>query len=72
MSKYLADTLKKARKAKGYTLREVDKLTGVSNAFISQLENDKGGEPSPHILRKLAKCYDITYTGLMMDAGYLP
>ncbi len=29
------------RELKGLTIRDVEKATGLSNAFISQIENDK-------------------------------
>jgi DNA-binding Xre family transcriptional regulator len=36
---------KKLRKAKGLTLREVEKETGISNAYLSQLETGKIKSP---------------------------
>jgi transcriptional regulator with XRE-family HTH domain len=55
------------------TLRQVEEATGreVSNAYLSQLENDKIKQPSPHILHVLADLYSVSYTGLMERAGYL-
>jgi HTH-type transcriptional regulator, competence development regulator len=55
------------------TLRQVEDATGreVSNAYLSQLENDKIKQPSPHILHVLAELYSVSYTGLMERAGYL-
>lgn len=59
-----------ARKRKGLTLRSVQRLVGVSNAYISQLETGKIHEPSPHILFKLSRLYKVPYGTLMKDAGY--
>lgn len=53
------------------SLREVEKATKISNAYISQIENGKIDEPSPHILYKLAEYYDVPYAFLMEAAGYL-
>jgi transcriptional regulator with XRE-family HTH domain len=55
------------------TLRQVEEATNreVSNAYLSQLENDKIKQPSPHILHVLADLYAVSYTGLMERAGYL-
>jgi transcriptional regulator with XRE-family HTH domain len=53
------------------SLREVAKETKVSNAYISQIENGKIDEPSPHILHKLANYYGVPYAFLMEAAGYL-
>lgn len=56
------------------TLREVEAATGgeVSNAYLSQLENNKINRPSPNVLHTLAKVLVIPYETLMEKAGYLP
>jgi transcriptional regulator with XRE-family HTH domain len=61
------------RKAKGLSLREVQEATGnaVSNAYLSQLENQKIKKPSPNVLRSLAEVYGVSYETLMEKAGYL-
>lgn len=69
--KMLSEVLKELRSAKGLSLRQVEKVTGVSNAYLSQIENGKIKEPSPHILHKLAGAYDISYNNLMKLAGYI-
>jgi transcriptional regulator with XRE-family HTH domain len=63
--------LKMARELRKLSLREVEEATGISNAYISQLENDKIKKPSPHFLHKLASLYDIGYELLMESAGYV-
>jgi HTH-type transcriptional regulator, competence development regulator len=69
LGKYLASI----RDDRKLTLRQVEEATGreVSNAYLSQLENDKIKQPSPHILHVLADLYSVSYTGLMERAGYL-
>ena len=69
----LGEILREARKQKGTTLREVEVATGVSNAYLSQLESDedKVKEPSPNKLHKLAKYYNLEYWMLMESAGYM-
>jgi transcriptional regulator with XRE-family HTH domain len=52
-------------------LREVEDASGVSNAYLSQLETGKIARPSPHIIHKLASVYNIPYEFLMGKAGYL-
>ena len=42
----------------------------VSNAYVSQLENGKVTDPSPHILHSLAVVYGVPYEVLMQRAGY--
>ncbi len=61
------------RKAKGFSLREVQEATGgaVSNAYLSQLEHQKIKKPSPNVLHSLAAVYGVPYETLMEKAGYL-
>src|SRR5262245_51371598 len=68
--KQLGKTLTMARERKALTLREVERITGVSNAYLSQLENDRIKAPSPNVLHKLAGLYDLPYAALMLQAGY--
>jgi transcriptional regulator with XRE-family HTH domain len=62
--------LKEARELKNLSLRAVEQAIGISNAYLSQLENDKIRKPSPFFLHKLSKLYDIPYDQLMAAAGY--
>lgn len=57
------------RNLKGYTLVQLAELSGVSNPYISQIENDKF-TPSPEILKKLADPLGVSYIDLMEKAGY--
>jgi HTH-type transcriptional regulator, competence development regulator len=65
------ELLAAARKAKGVSLREVERATGVSNAYISQMETGAVAEPSPHKLQVLAKYYGLSYGTLMNACGYM-
>lgn len=56
-SKELGKLFKYFRTKKKLTLREVEKLTGISNAFISQFEN--GANISYDYYCKLANCYGL-------------
>lgn len=51
--------LKAARELAGLSLREVESLTGISNAYVSQLESNKVRRPSVFFLTKLALLYGI-------------
>lgn len=66
----LGQLLKKTREDRGYTLREVEDLSGISNAYLSQLEGNKIKQPSPVWLHKLADAYEISYSTLLGLAGY--
>jgi HTH-type transcriptional regulator, competence development regulator len=71
MRSLLSKELRRLRVLKGISLREVEKATGVSNAYLSQLETGKTDSPSPRVLHKLADYYGAPYTNLMEAAGYL-
>ena len=64
------DYIKALRQSKGLTLRDVEKETDVSNAYLSQLESGKVKQPSPLTLNKLAELYEISYDVLMEKVGY--
>lgn len=66
----LGDFLKACREEKGLTLREVEKETDISNAYLSQLEGRKIKKPSPVILGKLSMLYETSYSLLMRLASY--
>jgi transcriptional regulator with XRE-family HTH domain len=52
------------------SLRAVERATGVSNAYLSQLESGKIRQPSPVVLHKLAEFYELAYAAIMERAGY--
>ena len=72
-NKSLSLYLKELRITKDLSLRDVEKKTksGVSNAYLSQLESGKIAKPSPHILEYLASAYKVSYNSLMVAAGYM-
>lgn len=45
------------RKEKGLTLRDVEKSTGISNAYLSQLETGKIKSPGYNIVKALYELY---------------
>ena len=73
MKPTLGQYLASIRTDRKMTLREVEEATDrqVSNAYLSQIENDRIGKPSPNILHSLAETYAISFENLMEMAGYL-
>ena len=69
LGRYLASI----RTDRNMTLRDVENATNrqVSNAYLSQIEKDRIGKPSPNILHALAETYAISFENLMEKAGYL-
>lgn len=62
--------LASARNKLEMTLRAVEEATGISNAYLSQLEHGKIKMPAPQNLYKLAELYQVPYELLMELAGY--
>ena len=63
--------LRSLREKQRMSLREAERVSGVSNAYIAQMEKGDRPAPSPDILKKLAKAYNITVRELLLRAGYL-
>jgi len=70
MGTIFGEYLKALRETSGLTLRDVEKKTEVSNAYLSQLEQSKVKQPSPITLHKLAELYGVSYALMMEKAGY--
>ena len=70
MKDKLGITLRQIRKGKNLTLRAVQERTGISNAYLSQVETGKIARPSPNVLFKLAKLYGTSYERLLSLAGH--
>jgi len=66
----LGTYVKSLRDAKALSLRDVEEKSGISNAFVSQIESGKVKHPSPIMLYKLAATYGVPYEALMERAGY--
>lgn len=69
--KSLGKTLKDARELIPLTLRQVEDAIQISNAYLSQLENDKIKKPSANVLYKLANLYCIELNTLLAAAGII-
>jgi len=70
MTEKLAELLKRTRRELNITLRIVQEKTGISNAYLSQMENGRIGSPSPNVLFKLANLYNLSYDRLLELAGH--
>ena len=61
--------LKGLRDKSGLSLRDVEEKIGISNAYLSQLENGKRGLPSENVLRELARVYKVPFAEIWIVAG---
>lgn len=70
-AKEFGEYLKRVRKSKKMTIRQLELYSKVSNAYISQLERGDRGIPSPDIIRKLSSPLGLDYNEMMIKAGYV-
>jgi HTH-type transcriptional regulator, competence development regulator len=65
--------LRDLRKSRGFTLRDVERITEgqISNAYLSQLETGGIERPSAMKLHRLASAYAVDYNVLMEKAGFI-
>ena len=66
----LATLLRESRNRLGLTLRAVEEKSGISNAYLSQLEGAKIKQPSPQVLHKLCTLYECSYAAVLEMAGH--
>ena len=55
------EKLKFARKVKGFSLRIVEQKTGISNAYLCEIENGKIADPSYFKIVKLLNIYNLSH-----------
>jgi len=67
----LGGFLKQARSNKGMSLRDVERVTTISNGYLSLLESDSVKNPSPNFLFQLSSLYAVSYGRMMTLAGYV-
>jgi transcriptional regulator with XRE-family HTH domain len=66
----LGTHLRNSRRGRRLSLRDVEAATGISNGYISQVENGSHSRPKPDMLHKLATFYGIDYADLLGLAGH--
>ena len=62
--------LRRAREFKGFSLREVERRIGRSNAYLSQVERGLIRQPDPVVLLELAELYRLDFMTLAEWAGW--
>lgn len=62
--------LKEIRISKKYSIRKLELKTGISNAYLSQLENGKRGIPSIQVLKQISVALEVPFQTLLDKAGY--
>ena len=52
------------------SLRDVGRLTGISNSYLSQIERGDR-RPGPNVLKRLSSLYGVEVQDLLQRAGFL-
>jgi transcriptional regulator with XRE-family HTH domain len=68
----LGEHLKTVRMVHGLSLRAVAQPAEISVAYLQKLEGGEVLQPSPNVLRRLARALGVSYESLMDLAGYAP
>ena len=63
--------LRRARSHRQLSLREVERRTGRSNAYLSQVERGLIRQPDPVVLLELAELYGLNFMTLTTWAGWV-
>ncbi len=71
MATELGKRLAAERAALGWSLREVERRTGIHNAHLVQIEKGVIERPDPNILWTLATLYEMDFEELMRLAGHV-
>jgi transcriptional regulator with XRE-family HTH domain len=64
----LGTKIKLARKVKGWSLRDLEERSGISNPYLSQLERGLVENPSIWKILKLAEVFGLTINDLVDGA----
>lgn len=71
MGSSLGDQLKAVRQVLGLSLKVAAERADISTAYLQKLEGGEVGQPSPHVLHRLAAVLDVPYAQLMELVGYI-
>lgn len=55
----IGENLKRIRKSKKITLQQLENKTGITNSYISAIENGKKNNPSQDVLERLAAALEV-------------
>lgn len=61
----IGKNIRRIRKSKGLTIRDLSKKSEVSQGYISDLENERETRPSLDILGKLANVLEVSITNFL-------
>lgn len=69
LSGEFADYVKKLRKDQGFSLKDVERMTGISVSYVNRIEKGERKAPSYPIIEKMARAYGVPVGDLLHIAG---
>lgn len=69
-TKTLGDTVRRARRAAGMSLRACAAAAAVDNTWLARVERGDYTSPDPRHLQQVARALDLDVTDLYVAAGY--
>lgn len=69
LSGEFADYVRKLRKDQGFSLKDVERMTGISVSYVNRIEKGERKAPSYPIIEKLARAYGVPVGDLLHIAG---
>lgn len=67
----IGELIKELRLKKDMSARELARQSGISQAYLSQIETGSSANPTNTVLKKIAKGLNIHFLELMIKAGYI-
>jgi transcriptional regulator with XRE-family HTH domain len=68
----LGGFVKRARERAGFSLRNLEQITGISRTTLNRLELDQLDNLSPSLLNRLAEALELDSNDLFTFVGYRP
>lgn len=68
----LGEYLRAARTKAGLSIRELERLTGVTNGYLTKLELNQKKNPSADVLQRLADVLELDASDLLAYIGVKP
>lgn len=68
---HVGQILRRARQHRGWSLRDVERRTGIPNPHLSQIERGQIRRPESALLLTLSELYDLDFTKIATWSGHL-
>lgn len=67
----IGEVLRRARQHHQWSLRDVERRTGIPNPYLSQIERGQVRRPDVEVLWKLSELYSLDFTRIAVWSGHL-